>query len=75
MRSVRLAGLDEQRSDILHHFLGETPLMVYRLWVEGGKRIPLTEAADLAVALTCKGMDGYLDATGAAGRERGYLRT
>ena len=75
VRSVRLAGLDEQRSDILHNFLGETPLMVYRLWVEGGKRIPLTEAADLAVALTCKGMDGYLDATGAAGRERGYLRT
>lgn len=61
----RLAGLDVYRSDILRNFLGETPLRVYRLWVEGGKHIPLTEAADLAVALTCKGMDGYLKATGA----------
>ncbi len=58
----RLAGLDECRSDILRRFLGETPLMVYRLWVEGGKRIPLAEVADLAVALTCRGMDGYLEA-------------
>lgn len=65
VRDEPLAGLDAQRSNILHRFLGETPLMVYRLWVEGGKQIPLTEAADLAVALTCKGMDGYLAATGA----------
>jgi AcrR family transcriptional regulator len=65
VRNEPLAGLDAQRSDVLHRFLGETPLMVYRLWVEGGKQIPLTEAADLAVALTCKGMDGYLEATGA----------
>jgi len=65
VKGIPLAGLDARRSDMLQHFLGETPLMVYRLWVEDGKQIPLTEAADLAVALTCKGMEGYLDATGA----------
>lgn len=64
VRDESLAGLDEQRSNVLRHFLGETPLMVYRLWVEGGKKIPLTEATNLAVALTCRGMDGYLEATG-----------
>lgn len=64
-KGQRLAGLDPQRSTILRTFLGQIPLMVYRDWVEGGKTIPLTEVADLAVALTCHGTEGYLEATGA----------
>ena len=44
---------------VLIAYVRESTLSIYRQWVADGKRLPPGEIADLAVALVCRGTDGY----------------
>ena len=58
---------DEEAPDpgrsVLIAFVRESTLAVYRQWIADGKRLTPTEVADLAVALVCRGTEGYNNAS------------
>lgn len=49
------------RRDILLAYVRESTLAIYRQWVSGGKRLPVEELTELAVALVCKGASSACD--------------
>ena len=52
---------DAFRYQVLYAFWNNTVLTIYRQWIESGKTTPLEEVIELAIELTCSGLNGALE--------------
>ena len=49
-------GMEKYTENIIFAFYGSTSTLIYRQWVEDGKKLPLDELIDIATKLICDGM-------------------
>lgn len=53
-------GVDEYRENLIFAYFGANSTLLYRQWVEDGKRLPLEDLIEMATKLICEGMAGVV---------------
>lgn len=53
-------GVDEYRENLIFAYFGTNSTLLYRQWVEDGKRLPLEDLIEMASKLICEGMSGVV---------------
>ena len=53
-------GMDEYAENLVFAFYGSNSSLLYRQWVEDGKKLPLEELIDIATKLICDGMSSVV---------------
>lgn len=53
-------GLSEGEEDLVFSFFGHNTSLLYRQWIEGGRRISIEQLTDLAEKLICDGMSSVV---------------
>lgn len=53
-------GLDELSENLVFAYYGANSSLLYRQWVEDGKKLPLEDLIDVATKLICDGMSAFV---------------
>lgn len=53
-------GVDEYRENLIFAYFGANSTLLYRQWVEDGKRLPLEDLIEMSTKLICEGMSGVV---------------
>lgn len=57
-------GMDEYAENLIFTFYGTNSMILYRQWVEDGKKLPLEQLIEIATKLICNGMSSVMKDTG-----------
>lgn len=53
-------GVNEYKENLILAYFGANSILLYRQWVEDGKRLPLEDLIEMATKLICEGMSGVV---------------
>lgn len=57
-------GIDEYAENLVFAFYGTNSIILYRQWVQDGKKLPLEQLIEVVTSLICNGMSNVVKDTG-----------